>query len=108
MKEIDTFMGREKDAVVVIRFKDHDSSARSKIQATLTQEVTQELNHVKLNDNPNPRLNDAINSNKRLFVFANGGFNPKSPIHELKQVLRLPKHVHCTQYNKIQGQVSTP
>lgn len=76
MVEIEDFLGQNRDEIVVIRFKDHPEHSRDNIRQHLGEALKhlQSSSKVQINPNPNPRIGDAIRSNKRLLIFVNGGF----------------------------------
>eukprot|EP00116_Pleurobrachia_bachei_P011508 sb/3471770/ len=69
--------------------KDHPEESRSYIRANLARELSRFISgsgKVKLSRTDNPVLGEAIERNERLIVTVNGGFNPRRPIHALRQV----------------------
>ena len=87
--EVEDFLGRNRDEIVLIRFKDHAETSRSYIRQHLADEVLnifETSSKVRINPNTNPRLGDAITSNERLLIHVNGGFWPRKPFNSLQQV----------------------
>ena len=87
--EIEDFLGKNQDEIVLIRFKDHAETSREYIRKHLADEVLsifQTSSKVKINPDPNPRLGNAIKSNQRLLIHTNGGFYLGRPFNSLRQV----------------------
>ncbi|XP_063691193.1 uncharacterized protein LOC134823585 [Bolinopsis microptera] len=87
--EIEEFMGQNRDEIVLIRFKDHAETSREYIKKHMANEILsifRTSSKVRINPDSNPRLGDAITSNKRLLIHTNGGFWMGKPFNSLSQV----------------------
>ena len=86
LREINTFLGNNRDDIVVLRINDYHKSDKTEISQNLDK-VLGIFSDVDLSLERNPRLGSAIENNRRVVVFANEAFSDASPYtHTLAQV----------------------
>ena len=89
LREVENFLGDNRDEVVLLRMKDHAEESRDYIRQHLAAEVLgifQHSNKVRINRLSNPKLGEAIARNERLLIHTNGGFGLSSPFNNLRQI----------------------